>query len=72
MGHTPLHRAVSCGNMDIIRPLIRAGADVNMIDVGGNTILHLAANMGDLSMVKLLCNIITKMPNASQVKTAFD
>lgn len=39
---------------DVIRLLIRVGADVNAQDVSGKTALHAAAQAGDLDMVRLL------------------
>lgn len=39
---------------DVIRLLIRVGADVNAQDVSGQTALHTAAQAGDLDMVRLL------------------
>ncbi|KAL0121471.1 hypothetical protein PUN28_006763 [Cardiocondyla obscurior] len=42
-GSTPLHEAVKHGNLDVIKSIISLGADVNLTDNIGQTILHVAA-----------------------------
>jgi len=53
-GETPLCSAVSENSKDSATVLLRAGADVTIRTEAGNSILHLAANMGDVAMLKLL------------------
>lgn len=54
IGHTPLHYACGCGNIDAIKLLIDHHARLNYQDEGGNTPLHLAAYAGHYDVVKLL------------------
>ena len=52
---SPLHTAVRHGNLDCVKLLIRAGADVNSINAGRHTPLHEAAYRGyDAIMLELL------------------
>jgi len=53
---TPLHHAVELDNVAIVQHLIECGADVNAKDNEGNTPLHLAAQDGNIGIVKLLGN----------------
>jgi ankyrin repeat protein len=50
----PLHSAVAGGNAPVLRQLLRAGADPNVPEDGGNTPLHGAAFAGDPELVRLL------------------
>lgn len=43
-GITPLHLAIACNNMDIIKLLINKNADINLPDKLGDTPLHKALN----------------------------
>ena len=43
-GETPLHKAVEEGNLESIRALIEAGADVHAKDEDGQTPLHQRGN----------------------------
>ncbi len=43
-GYAPLHGAVRSGNVEIVRMLIDAGADVNVQDAEGRTPLYLTSN----------------------------
>ena len=43
-GSTPLHLAVANCTIDTIGQLIQAGGDVNIIDIHGNTVLHLCTD----------------------------
>ncbi|XP_071099037.1 serine/threonine-protein phosphatase 6 regulatory ankyrin repeat subunit B-like [Haliotis cracherodii] len=51
-GHTPLMLAVCGGHTDVVDFLVEHGADVNMVDNDGDTLLHLACESGNLTMVK--------------------
>lgn len=55
---TPLHLAVSKGNIDVIKLLISHNADVNFITRSRHgetrTALHLAIEMGNTNLIKLL------------------
>ncbi len=53
-GHTPLHLAASSGNVDCLKRLIAAGADVNAKDAKGVTPLILSAFVDQLSSVRAL------------------
>ncbi|KAJ8069375.1 hypothetical protein OCU04_003029 [Sclerotinia nivalis] len=51
---TPLIAAVQTHHVKTTELLLEAGADTSMAPEGGETVLHIAARMGDLEMVKLL------------------
>ena len=42
-GDTALHRAASCGSVEILESLLKNGAEINAKDHAGNTSLHLAS-----------------------------
>ena len=48
---TPLFRAVQSRRNDQVRKLLAAGADINRSDAMGNTLLHVAAEVGDAARV---------------------
>jgi ankyrin repeat protein len=50
----PLHSGVAGGNVEIVRALLDAGADVHPRQEGGFTPLHSAASEGDEEVVRLL------------------
>ena len=53
-GGTPLHHAVSCGDINITRLLLLAGAEPNISAPDGKTPLIIAAASGNIDIVKLL------------------
>ncbi|KAJ5995518.1 hypothetical protein N7481_002495 [Penicillium waksmanii] len=53
-GQTPLHKACSSGNSEIVKFIIRRGADVDVRDFLGNTPLHVACSTRNEGAVKLL------------------
>lgn len=53
-GQTPLHEAVSVGNMGVARYLIEHHADINSQDIDGETPLHYAALAAQPDSVRLL------------------
>jgi ankyrin repeat protein len=53
-GGTPLHHAVSCGDINITRLLLLAGADPNISASDGKPPLIIAAANGNIDIVKLL------------------
>lgn len=50
----PVVEAAEDGDLDTLRKLLRAGADVNESRGDGRTALHFAADEGDLALVQLL------------------
>eukprot|EP00899_Mesostigma_viride_P003846 jgi/Mesvir1/13462/Mv16521-RA.1 len=53
-GKTPLHLASDEGMLDVVRYLIKSGADVNALDKGETTPLHLASENGHFGVVQEL------------------
>ncbi|XP_039920333.1 nuclear factor NF-kappa-B p105 subunit isoform X1 [Hirundo rustica] len=51
---TPLHLAVITKQAKVVEDLLRAGADVSLLDRHGNSVLHLAATEGDDKILGLL------------------
>ncbi|NXW80580.1 NFKB1 factor, partial [Hirundo rustica] len=51
---TPLHLAVITKQAKVVEDLLRAGADVSLLDRHGNSVLHLAATEGDDKILSLL------------------
>ncbi|NWS69909.1 ANR11 protein, partial [Crotophaga sulcirostris] len=53
-GETLLHRAVDCGDVDLIRNIIKVGGNVNVQDHAGWTPLHEASVKGFCEIAKEL------------------
>ncbi|NXC19638.1 NFKB1 factor, partial [Corythaeola cristata] len=51
---TPLHLAVITKQAEVVEDLLKAGADVSLLDRHGNSVLHLAATEGDDKILSLL------------------
>ncbi|XP_070614068.1 nuclear factor NF-kappa-B p105 subunit isoform X3 [Erythrolamprus reginae] len=51
---TPLHLAVITRQAGIVKALLGAGADVNLLDRHGNSVFHLAAQQGDEVVLSIL------------------
>lgn len=51
---TPLHTAVCQSQPDIVRQLLKAGADVRCLDEENSTPLHEAATIGNTKIAKLI------------------
>lgn len=51
---TPLHLAVITKQAEVVEDLLKAGADVSLLDRHGNSVLHLAAAEGDDKVLSLL------------------
>ena len=51
---TPLHVAVECWRLEIVKFLSKLGCNLVASDIDGNTPLHLAAKQGELNIVKEL------------------
>ncbi len=52
-----LHLASGRGDLDMVRTLLRAGADVNFTNVHGYTALHFAALRGEQAACQLLIEV---------------
>ncbi len=50
----PLQQAASHGNLDVVKALVEAGADLNAIDEDGGTALSWAADPGRFEVIKYL------------------
>lgn len=53
-GSSPLHEAVKHGNLDAAKCIMYLGADVNLVDNVGQTILHVAALTGNVEAVEYI------------------
>ncbi len=53
-GYTPMHMAITKNNKDIIRLLINAGADVNVMDQMGSSLLHQAIEKKNIEIFKMI------------------
>ncbi|XP_032117503.1 nuclear factor NF-kappa-B p105 subunit isoform X3 [Sapajus apella] len=51
---TPLHLAVITKQEDVVEDLLRAGADLSLLDRFGNSVLHLAAKEGNDKVLSIL------------------
>ncbi|GAM22202.1 hypothetical protein SAMD00019534_053770 [Acytostelium subglobosum LB1] len=51
---TPLHIAIAYGNTDLAKELIKLGANVNAVAVGGCTPLHICVDSGNVEVIKAL------------------
>lgn len=51
---TPLHLAVITKQAKVVEDLLKAGADISLLDRHGNSVLHLAATEGDDKILSLL------------------
>jgi serine/threonine protein kinase len=54
LGLTPLHRAAKNGSLNVIDPLLAAGAFLNAVSREGKTPLHIAAEKQNIPMVQVL------------------
>lgn len=59
-GITPLHLAVSLGNLKITELLLKHGANVNAANSQGDTVLHYATQIEDKFEAKHFCDILLK------------
>ncbi|XP_035826401.1 26S proteasome non-ATPase regulatory subunit 10 isoform X2 [Aplysia californica] len=73
VGHTPLHRAASKGNLNIVKLLISNKANLDLRDISGCTPLHLACEDDSGEVAKLLIDngARTDIRNNDK-KTAFE
>lgn len=54
LGVTVLHTAAAGGDIELIEALLKRGADVNSVTLGGSSVLHFACENGQFAVVKLL------------------
>ena len=52
------------GNLEAVKALVDAGADVSLAAEGGVTALHAAAELGSLDLVHLLLKVPPYTPHA--------
>ena len=72
-GHTPLMEAVGGNNLNVVRALMDAGADVNAIDGEfGLTVLHHAVMNPDTGVIRLLVKSGAKLNKKSEVDVDFE
>lgn len=53
-GSSPLHEAVKHGNLVTVKWIVKLGADINLVDNVGQTILHVAALTGNVEIVEYI------------------
>lgn len=53
-GSSPLHEAVKNGKLNAAKCILNLGADVNLVDNVGQTILHIAALTGNAEAVEYI------------------
>ena len=53
-GYTPLRLAVKKQYLDVVLCLVKGGADVNMVNKRGRTVLHLAMYDGNVEIIRAL------------------
>uniref|UniRef100_A0A4W3J8S8 Nuclear factor kappa B subunit 1 n=1 Tax=Callorhinchus milii TaxID=7868 RepID=A0A4W3J8S8_CALMI len=53
---TPLHLAVITRQTEVVELLLKAGADMSLLDCHGNSVLHKAAEQGDVKTLNILLN----------------
>lgn len=53
-GNTPLHYAARCGNLQVLKVLIKAGADINIVDLQEFLPIHHAISFGHKGIIKTL------------------
>ena len=51
---TPLHQAVGNGHKDIVSLLLNEGCPINVVDSKGRSVLHYAAQGGQIHMIEML------------------
>ena len=51
---TPLHQAVGKGHKDIVSLLLNEGCPINVLDSKGRSVLHYAAQGGQIDMIEML------------------
>jgi hypothetical protein len=59
-GETPLHLATVNGHLEVVRVLLKHGANTNLRDTEGKTPLHRARSEGHLDIVSFLLSDIYK------------
>lgn len=47
MKETPLHLAIKQGHLDVIRCLLQRNISVDVVDVKGNSVYHIAATSSE-------------------------
>jgi len=68
MGWTELHSAAGDNDLDTIRRLVQAKADINERDGAGLTALHVAAGESNKEAIQVLCELGAD----SNIKATFD
>jgi ankyrin repeat protein len=55
-GKTPLMISSEEGNIEVVKELLKNGADVDMLDDNGVSVVSLAAEFNHLSILKVICD----------------
>ena len=67
-GLTPWHEAVRSGDVDRVRAVLNAGADIDALDEHGQTALMNAVHWGNLNISKLLIEAGAKLEHTAKYR----
>ena len=66
-GRTPLMAAARFRSNEAVDVLLRAGADINIVDSDGDTVVLFAMQSTDLAIINKLCGVITNTEDRKRV-----
>ena len=70
-GSTALHIAAHYNNLIAIQKLLELGADINAVNIHGQTALHMAVIQGNLEIIKILRNTKIVADNSGNTPVAY-
>ena len=57
-GFTPMHHAAMHGQSSVMDVFINRGARIDIVNMGGDTLLHIAAAYGKYNIVQKVCTLV--------------